>query len=44
MWSVLLPDSDEPILAKGSVCHSDGTKAYRWLLSPLNDESRFGVV
>ncbi|CAE7744787.1 unnamed protein product [Symbiodinium sp. CCMP2592] len=25
-----------PILA-GSVCHTDGAKAYRWLSSPLND-------
>ena len=37
MWSALLLHSDEPILAKGSVCHTDGAKAYRWLSSPLND-------
>ena len=37
MWSALLLHSDEPILAKGSVCHTDGAKAYRWLSSRLND-------
>ena len=39
MWSALLLDSDQPILAEGSVCHTDGAKAYRWLSSPLNDGS-----
>ena len=37
MWSALLLESDQPVLARGSVCHTDGAKAYRWLSSPLND-------
>ena len=33
----LLLDSDEPVLAVGSVCHTDCAKAYRNLASPLFD-------
>ena len=32
-------DSYQPVLAEGSVCHTDGAKAYRWLSTPLNDGS-----
>ena len=39
MWSALLLDSDQPVLVEGSVCHTDGAKAYCWLSSPLNDGS-----
>ena len=37
MTETLLLDSDEPVLAKGSVCHTNGAKAYRSLASPLNN-------
>ena len=37
LYGSLLLESDEPVLCKGSVCHTDGAKAYRWLESPLND-------
>ena len=37
MRSALLLDSDEPVLALGSVCHTDGAKAYKTLKSPLHD-------
>ena len=37
MRTALLLDSDEPVLASGSVCHTDGAKAYRNLASPLYD-------
>ena len=33
----LLLESDEPVLRKASVCHTNGAKAYRWLEIPLND-------
>ena len=31
MRSALLLDSDQPVLGFGSVCHTDGAKAYRTL-------------
>ena len=37
MVDSLLLDSDEPVLAQGCVCHTDGAKAYRSLASPLHD-------
>ena len=33
----LLLESDKPVLAVGSVCHTDSAKAYRNLASPLYD-------
>ena len=32
-----LLDSDEPVICKGSVCHTDSAKAYKNLASPLYD-------
>ena len=37
MRTALLLDSDEPVLALGCVCHTDGAKAYRNLASPPYD-------
>ena len=37
MVDSLMLDSDEPVLAQGCVCHTDGAKAYRSLASPLHD-------
>ena len=37
LWRNVVRSAFEPILAKGSVCHTDGAKAYQWLSSPLND-------
>ena len=39
MEKALLLCSDEPVLAKGCVCHTDGAKAYRNLAAPLYDGS-----
>lgn len=35
MKEALLLESDEPVLAEGSVCHTDGAKAYRQPVSAL---------
>ena len=39
MNQALLLFSDEPVLGEGSVCHTDGAKAYKTLASPLYDGS-----
>ena len=39
MDEALLLSSDQPVLAKGCVCHTDGAKAYRNLAAPLYDGS-----
>ena len=44
MWSALLPDADEPALAKGMVCHTDGARAYWIFASPLCDGSKMQVT
>ena len=37
MKEALLLESDKPVLAEGSVCHTDGAKAYRALASPTTE-------
>ena len=39
MREALLLDSDEPVLGEGSVCHTDGAKAYRNLAGALYNGS-----